>query len=161
MGSLISECWRSQERKLPYGDLVAWPDGRVTILNCYAAQNFRTMERKLFCRPLCDSTIESLVRYDAAGWVAVMALTSIGCPNGMIYGGGGAFGSVGFAARVDNNDDLIWAVVFTGTNPIKELGIHGNTLIALNERSDLRLEINLDTLIDIRMIADNDRGIYF
>lgn len=40
---------------------------------------------------------------------------------------------------------------FTNTNPIKRLEIKDNTLIALNEHSELQLEINLDVLTDIKI----------
>ncbi len=61
-------------------------------------------------------------------------------------------GNEGFIACTDADNNLIWGIFFENTNPIKSLNIKSKTLIAVNEHSELQIEINLDTLTDIKMI---------
>jgi hypothetical protein len=46
---------------------------------------------------------------------------------------------------------LLWAVFFWNSNPIKELAVKDGVLSAVNEHSELRIEVNLDKLTEIRM----------
>jgi len=46
---------------------------------------------------------------------------------------------------------LVWGIFFDETNPIKKLSIKDKTLIAINEHEDMRIQINLETLVDIKM----------
>ena len=162
MDSLIAKNWKNKQRQLPAANLIAYPDGTVTMLSCYSVYDPNTEERELFCSPTCDTTIESLVKYsDDCCWTPVDAWTSITYKDGKIYGGEGAMGNEGFIAHVDEGDNLIWAMFFGNTNPIKALEISGSTLIAINEHSELRLEINLENLTDIKMIAASNKYFYF
>jgi hypothetical protein len=157
---LIVEHWNNKDRELPFGDMIIYPNGNITILNCYGIYDPNTEKGTLCCSPLCDTTIDSIIKYDADCWVSVSEWTSIDYVDGKIYGGDGAMGSDGFIACVDDADNLIWAMSFTGTNPIKSLVIKGNTLIAINEHSELQVEINLDVLTEIKMIPAEDRYFY-
>jgi len=153
MSNLIVEHWNSNERRLPGIDCIAYPDGKVIILNCYSLYDPNTKEKELFCRALCDTTIDSLEKYDSTYWTRVGEWTSINYQGGRIYGGDGTMGNEGFVACTDADDNLIWGIFFENTNPIKSLDIKGRTLVAVNEHSELQIEINLDMLTDIKMIV--------
>ena len=152
MSNLITKHWNNIERKIPGINCIAYPDGKIIILKCYQLYDLNTKETELFCDPLCDTTIEILEKYDAAYWTRVDEWTGINYQNGKIHGGDGAMGNEGFIARTDANNNLIWGIFFENTNPIKSLNIKNKTLIAVNEHSELQIEINLDTLTDIKMI---------
>jgi hypothetical protein len=147
MNKIIAEHWR--ERKLPNFDCVVYPDGTVTVLDCYSLQNSQTKKRELFCRPLCDTTIESVNGYNPEAWTCVDEWTRIACDGGSLIGGDGAMGNMGFIARVDVRDALLWAIFFYNSNPIRELSVDGSKLTAINEHSNVRIDINLECLTDI------------
>jgi len=152
MSNLIIRHWNREERSLPGINCIAYPDGRVTILNYYSLYNPNDRTRRLFCRPLCDTTAESIETYDADFWTQVDEWTSLDYEGGRIYGGDGTMGNEGFIACVDSADQLIWGMFFENTNPIKSLEIRGRTLVAINEHSELQIEINLDRLTEIKMM---------
>jgi hypothetical protein len=58
---------------------------------------------------------------------------------------------MGFIAHIDRSDDLIWAIFFWNSNPIRELAVKDGILSAVNEHSELRIEINPDKLTEINM----------
>jgi len=154
MKNQVLEHWDGAERGLPGYDAIIYPNGNITLFNCYGYRDRATNEYRRFCRPLCDTTIDSIVKYNGDPWVSVESWTSVGYGNGKIYGGDGSMGNEGHIACVDGDDNLLWAMFFTNTNPIKALEIKGNTLIAVNEHDDLTLEINLDCLTDIKIVSD-------
>ena len=154
---LISEHWRGEEHSLPGISCIAYPDGTVTILNCYSAYNPNTKERKFFCSPLCDTTIESIEKYNAPCWTVVGDWVVIDYQDGKIHAGDGAMGNEGFIAHCDAVGNLRWGIFFENTNPIKSLKIKDRILIAINEHSELQLEINLDKITDIKMLSIANR----
>jgi len=156
LSNSIVEHWNNTDRKLPYFDVIVYPNGNVTILNFYSCFNPNSGERLQFCSPVCDTTIDSIVKYNGDCWTPVDEWigTRIGYKNRTIFGGEGAMGSDGFIACVDEEENLIWAMFFSNTNPIKNIEIVNNTLLATNEHSDLQLEINLDSLTDIKIKND-------
>ena len=151
MTNLIVEHWNNKECSLPGINCIAYPDGKVIILNCYSMYDPNTKEKQLFCEPLCDTTIESIEKYGSVYWVRVGEWASINYKGGKIYGGDGTMGNEGFIACVDEADNLLWAIFFENTNPIKSLKIRDRKLIAVNEHSELKVEINLDVLTQMKM----------
>jgi hypothetical protein len=123
----------------------------VTVLDCYSLTDSQTNKRELFCHPRCDTTIESLEKYDAADWTSSDEWTRIEHEGKIYIGGGGGMGNMGFIAHIDDAGGLIWAIFFWNSNPIRELAVKGNLLSAVNEHSELRIEINLDKLTEISM----------
>jgi hypothetical protein len=120
-------------------------------------QDYDTKVCELFCRPRCDTTIESIEKYDAAYWTVVDEWASIEHGGGSIIGGDGSMGNMGFVAHVDGAGGLIWGIFFWNTNPVKSLEISGGILSAVNEHSDLRIDINLENLTDITMTVLRDK----
>lgn len=80
------------------------------------------------------------------------AWTSLKYEGGTIYGGDGQMGNEGFIACTDTGGVLVWAFFSDATNPIKQLSIEDRTLIAVNEHDELRIEINLDNLTEMKLI---------
>jgi hypothetical protein len=151
MNRIIAEHWNKETHELPGFDCIVYPGGDVTILNCYSLQDSETKARELFCRPRCDTTIDSIEKYGAAYWTSVDEWTSIEYCGGSILGGDGSMGNMGFVAHVDGGGGLIWGIFFWNTNPIKSLTINSGILSAVNEHSHVRIDINLENLADITM----------
>ncbi|MFV0351188.1 MAG: hypothetical protein ACK5JF_02600 [Oscillospiraceae bacterium] len=153
MSTLITTHWNSEDRMLPGIDCIAYPNGSVTLLNMYSLYNPNNQQTSYYCRPLCDTTIESIEKYDATYWTRVDEWASLPYQGGKLYAGDGAMGNQGFIAHADANDQLVWGIFFENTNPIKSLEIKGTTLCAINEHTKLQIEINLECLTDIQMFA--------
>ncbi|WP_340026520.1 hypothetical protein MHI24_15690 [Paenibacillus sp. FSL K6-1096] len=151
MSNFIQKHWTAA-RELPGINCVAWADGSVTILNIETCYDPNTRERTMSCHPLCDTTIESIVKYNDDPWTIVDAWTSLDCEGGTIYGGDGQMGNEGFIACIDGGGNLVWAFFSDATNPIKHLHVEDRTLIAINEHEELRIEINLDNLTEIKLL---------
>ena len=60
-------------------------------------------------------------------------------------------GNEGFIAHCDAQNHLIWGMFFENTNPIKSLELVNHTLVAINEHSELRIEIDLQKITTIKM----------
>lgn len=151
MGNSIAEHWNSRDRRLPGINCIAYPDGSITILNCYSTYDPNTKTAQRICKPLCDTTIESIEKYGAAWWTVVDEWVSLDYRGGKLSGGDGTMGNEGYIARVDADGRLIWGMFFEDTNPIKSLEIQGHTLIAVNEHAELQITVNLDDLTEIGM----------
>jgi hypothetical protein len=151
MNNLIMKHWSLEQRELPGINCIAFPNGNIIILNIETYYNPTNNERTISCSPQCDTTIDSIEKYNAEHWTMVDAWTSMDYQGGKIYGGDGQMGNEGFIACTDANDSLVWGIFFDETNPIKKLSVEDKTLIAINEHEDMRIEINLDTLVDIKM----------
>lgn len=143
--------WKDNEWQLPGINCIVFSTGEVIVLNYNQNFNPNTNTKSFYCTPICDTTIDSLEKYDPDCWTVVDAWTSIHYQEGKIYGGDGAMGNEGFIAYVDKTNQLVWGMFFEDTNPIKELAITDQYLIAINEHSELAIQINLDTLFDIKI----------
>ena len=130
---------------------IVYPDGKVTILNCYRTHNYDTGVNKLFCTPLCDTTIESIEGYNEDCWVRIDDWGCVEYEDYRIHVGDGGMGNEGFIACSDVNGELVWGMFFDMTNPFKAAEVFGRTLIAINEHSTLEAEINLDDITKIKM----------
>ncbi|MEK3839126.1 hypothetical protein [Paenibacillus sp. FSL P2-0136] len=151
MSNLILKHW-TEECELPGINCIAWADGSITILNIETCYDPNTRQRTMRCSPLCDTTIESIVKHNDDPWTIVDAWTSLDYEGGTIYGGDGQMGNEGFIACTDAGGNMVWAFFSDVTNPIKQLSIEDRTLIAMNEHDELRIEINLDHLTEMRLI---------
>jgi hypothetical protein len=148
---IIAEHWNKEKRELPGFDCIVYANGKVTVLDCYSMQDSQTKERELFCRPRCDTTIESVEKYAAADWAGVDEWTRIEHEGKIFIGGDGPMGNMGFIARIGSDDALIWGIFFWNSNPIRELTAGNGILSAVNEHSDVRIEINLENITEINM----------
>ncbi|WP_081751022.1 hypothetical protein [Paenibacillus sp. FSL R7-277] len=151
MSNLILKHW-TEECELPGINCIAWADGSITILNIEIFYDPNTRQRTMTCSPLCDTTIESIVKYNDDPWTIVDAWMSLDYEGGTIYGGDGQMGNEGFIACTGADGNMVWAIFSDVTNPIKQLSIEDRTLIAMNEHDELRIEINLDHLTEMRLI---------
>lgn len=153
MNIVVAEHWNLEKHELPGVNSIIFPNGTVTILSCYSAYNPNTNESKFYCSPLCDTTIESISKYNVECWTIVDEWVSIDYQDGKICGGDGQMGNEGFIACTDAEDRLVWGIFFENSNPIKSLEIKDKILIAINEHTELQIEINLEDLTQIKMTS--------
>jgi hypothetical protein len=149
---IIAEHWNKERHELPGFDCIVYASGNVTVLDCYSLTDSNTGERELFCRPRCDTTIDSVEKYAAADWSGVGEWARVEHEGKIFIGGDGfAMGNMGFIAHIDADGDLIWGIFFWNTNPIRELSVTGSILSAINEHSEVRIEINIENITEIAM----------
>ncbi|MCG7376048.1 hypothetical protein MH215_03520 [Paenibacillus sp. ACRSA] len=151
MNNLIMKHWSAEQRELPGLNCIVFPNGNIIMLNVETYYDPNNNERSIYCSPLCDTTIESVGKYNADCWTIVDPWTSIDYQDGKIYGGDGQMGNEGFIACTDADDNMVWGIFLDVTNPIKQLGIQDTILTAINEHEDMRIEISLHNLVDIQM----------
>lgn len=102
---------------------------------------------------MCDTTIESISKYNFECWTIVDEWVCIDYQDGKICGGDGQMGNEGFIACTDAENCLVWGMFFENSNPIKRLEIKDKILIAINEHTELQIEINLENLTQITMTS--------
>ena len=83
-------------------------------------------------------------------WVDAWDQAQVVHENRKYIGGEDTYGNEGFVAFENMQGDLIWAMFFDCTNPIKILKIEDNRLIGITEHSESQIEINLNELTDIK-----------
>lgn len=140
---------------LPHLNCIVYPNGTITLLEFNVFYDSDTNISHAEILPICDTTIESIMKYDDAPWVCIDEWCIIDTEIGRFSCGDGAFGNDGFVAHTDCGGKLVWALFFNKTNPIKDLKINGDFLIGQSEHDDARIEINLKQLTDIKFIYYN------
>ncbi|MDR1153810.1 MAG: hypothetical protein LBL04_03795 [Bacteroidales bacterium] len=148
---IIAEHWNKERHELPGFDCIVYASGNVTVLDCYSLKDSRTGKRELFCHPRCDTTIDSVEKYAAANWSDAVEWARVEHEGKIFIGGGSDMGNMGFIAHVDSDEELIWGIFFWGSNPVRELAVTGGILSAVNEHSEVRIEINIENLTEIAM----------
>ncbi|CAI6080511.1 hypothetical protein PAECIP112173_02911 [Paenibacillus sp. JJ-100] len=151
MKSILMEHWSAEQRELPGMNCIAFANGDIIILDIRKIYDPNNNEHKMYCTPLCDTTIDSVEKYNHDCWTMVDVWASVDFRGGKIVGGDGQMGNEGFIACVDHEDQLVWAIFLEDTNPIKKLSVNDNKLIAINEHEDLRMEMDLQNVVDIKM----------
>ncbi|AWK06982.1 hypothetical protein HYN56_23220 [Flavobacterium crocinum] len=144
----IQSKWR--EGLLPLIDGISFANGDIIIANTYRLIDTENNTSKRYWSPLCDTTIESVEKYEGNAWVCVDIFNGeINYGNGKIVFGDGGMGSDGFVAHIDENGDLIWGIFFTFSNPIISAKIIEDKLICM---SDAKIEVIIQ-LNDITKIS--------
>lgn len=116
-------------------------DGSVVILNCYSV--FSENTKTHHCFPVCETTTESLEKYNDDIWSQFQIFTEIATNDFIYVGGEGAMGNEGILACLDKDKSPIWALFFENSNPFYKLEIVGGLLEAVTSL-DLKYQINLE-----------------
>lgn len=148
----LQKFWKSDQKKLPSTNCIIYADGRVTVLDFIVLYDPNTRESSAQVSPLCDTTIGSLLKYNAWEdwtWVGVWDELVISDKQKFVCGDG-SYGNDGFVACEDGEGNLLWALFSDRTNPIKSLKVVENHLIGITEHGTSQIEINLYDLTDIK-----------
>lgn len=148
---IIQTLWADTSKRLPCTDCIVFADDTVTILKFEMFCDPRTSQRSASISPLFDTTLHSMLQYDADLWIDVDAWSGAQCTyQGCRYiGGAGTLGADGFVACEDLCGCLQWAMFFTQTNPFVELTIENPYLLAHTEHGEACLKINLNDIADM------------
>lgn len=139
-----------EEGFLPLIDGITFANGDIIIANTYRLTDTQKNTSTRYWSPLCDTTIESLEKYEEDIWVCVGIFHgAINYGEGKIVFGDGAMGSDGFVAHTDKTGNLIWGIFFDFSNPIIRAKITNDKLICM---SDNKIEITIQ-LNDITKIS--------
>ena len=138
-----------EKKELPGVDSLTFANGAVILLDWRESFDNHTKEKKAWCTPLCDTSFSRIGKYDSDCWVSVDSWSFVEHKGGKIYGGDGAMGNEGSLVYIDADNNFVWGFFFTQTNPISFISVSNDILMAINEHSELKLEINLNNLTEI------------
>lgn len=116
MTNIIQEHWNNNE--LPGIDAILFADGTMIILDFYAVS--KEGGGKLhYVHPVCETNLKSVEKYNDDVWSQIERHpATLSLPDGKkVYFGEGAMGEEGFVALTENDDQLIWALYSTASNP--------------------------------------------
>lgn len=155
----LQQFWRNDKKKLPPTNCILYADGSLIILDFVIFYDPNTKKSSAQVSPLCDTNISSILKYNHwDNWISVDVWNElIVGDNQKFVSGDGSYGNEGFIAREDSEGNLVWAMFFDHTNPIKELKIENNWLIGITEHSESQIEINLNNLTDIKYTFYNKK----
>ncbi|MCA9177380.1 MAG: hypothetical protein KDB14_23005 [Planctomycetales bacterium] len=125
-------------------DCIAFGDGQIVFANSYSAYDPNTHETTLYWTPLCDTTLESLLRYNDDIWTEVDIFRHpLEFDGQKIVFGDGGMGNEGYVASVSSDNNLNWSMFFTNSNPIIRAEMDGRTIEAYGETGFIA-RINID-----------------
>lgn len=146
----IQHKWRSG--LLPGVNCILYEDGKVVIANTYTMKDNDTNQSQWYWTPLCDTTIDSLEKYESDAWTNIDIFHgAIKHGEDTIVFGDGSMGSDGFVASTDKNGQLKWGIFFTFSNPIVSARVENGILICTSEL-DSEIHIKLDDLTQISIV---------
>ena len=150
---IIQNKWR-ESFVLGY-DCIAYGDGSVVFASAYTSYDPNTYETKLYWTPLCDTTVESILKYNDDIWTEVDFFRHPFDFEGqrIVFGDGG-MGNEGYIASTTPDGDLNWSMFFTNSNPIIGAHMEGRTIVATGETGFIA-HINIDNPADIAVTHEN------
>lgn len=78
-------------------------------------------------RVLAPFDLEEMLEIDPSWVSSVDGLVAVDLGSkGLLWGGEGSYGSEGFIARLTADRSLIWAILFTESNPFDRIRLSGN-----------------------------------
>ena len=125
-------------------DCIAHDDGSVVFASAYSAYDPNTSETRLYWTPLCDTTVDSILKYNDDIWTEVDIFHGPFEFEGqrIVFGDGG-MGNEGYVASTTAEGDLNWSLFFTNSNPIMRAHMEGRTIVAKGETGFIA-RINID-----------------
>ncbi len=117
-------------------------NGEIIVLNCYNVTNKNNPLYYSF--PLCETTIESLEKFNPDIWTTFEVLSNrIEINNEyIVFDGEGGMGNEGFIACTDSSNNFLWALFFTDSNPFYKIEFNNNEIYAYSSNS-LLYKVNL------------------
>ena len=118
----------------------------IILINFYKMDN-----GEMLAFPLCDTTINSLEKYNKDIWTEIQEYKSIPYKNDeIIKFGEGAMGNEGFICVTDKNNTLKWSIFFEDSNPIIDCKICEEKL-SLTSSNGQKITVNLKNLLEIKI----------
>lgn len=101
--------------------------------------------------PFCDTTINSLEKYNNDIWTEIQEYKSMPYKNDeIIKFGEGTMGNEGVICVTDKNNTLKWAIFFEDSNPIIDCKICEEKL-SLTSSNGQKITVNLKNLLEIKI----------
>ncbi len=145
----IQEKWK--QGYLPGFDCITMGEGDIIIGNAYSTYDPNNGETEQYWSPLCDTTLESIEKYNDDIWTEVDIFHgAFEYENQKFVFGDGAMGNEGFVASTSLNGVLNWAIFFTFSNPIHKAEVKNHHLICYGD-SGVIIDIDLNTITKIKV----------
>lgn len=145
----IQKKW--QQGYLPGYDCIVMGEGDLIIGNTHSIYNSNTKKTTQYWSPLCDTTIESLEKYDNDIWTEIDIIKgAFTYKNQTFVFGSGSMGNEGFIASTSPNNILDWAIFFTFSNPIYKAEVRDEHLICYSDNGVI-IDIDLKRISKIQI----------
>ncbi|WP_299602992.1 hypothetical protein [uncultured Aquimarina sp.] len=150
----IQEKWK--QGYLPGYDAIIMGEGDIIMANAYSTYNPNNGETKRYWSPTCDTTLESLEKYNDDIWVEYDIFHgAFEYQNQQFVFGDGGMGNEGFIASTSLSGILNWAIFFTFSNPICKAEIKNEHLICYGD-SGIIITIDLKNITKIKIELSTD-----
>ena len=149
----IQEKWK--QGYLPGYDCITYGDGTITFANTYSLTDPEAKKSKRYWFPLCDTTLENVIKYDEDIWTECDIFHgAFEYENQKIVFGDGAMGNEGYIASTTLSGELNWAIFFTFSNPINKAEVINEHLICYGDTGTI-IEIDLTNISKIKVTDQN------
>lgn len=146
---IIQEKWK--QGFLPGFDCITYGNGTFTIANACSVYDPNNGETKQYWSPLCDTTFDSIVKYNDDIWTEIGIFHgAFEYENQKFVFGDGAMGNEGYVASTSLSGNLNWAIFFTFSNPIHKAEVINNHLICSGDTGCI-IDIDLNTITNIKI----------
>lgn len=124
---MIQQRWRAEQRQLPFVDGIVFGDGSLVLADRSALAHSQWST----WRPLCDSHVDHLLRYNPETWMDVDTLIPpLDLPGRRIRCGGTAWEGDLFVAAEDPTDGgLLWALCLDWAEEPHSVRVDGDLLV--------------------------------
>lgn len=155
MNKKIQEKWK--QGYLPGFDCITMGEGDIIIGNAYSAYDPNNGETKQYWSAICDTTLESLEKYNDDIWVECDIFHgAFEYENQKFVFGDGGMGNEGYVASTALNGVLNWAIFFTFSNPIHKAEVKDHHLICYGDSGTI-IDIDLKKITKIKVTQQNER----
>lgn len=149
----IQEKWR--QGYLPSLDCIVMGEGDFVLGNTYSMHNPNNGETKRYWSPICDTTLESIEKYDDDIWVEVDIFhRAFEYKNQKFVFGDEGMGNEGYVASKTLTRVLNRAIFFTFSNPIIKAEVKNEHLICYGDTGAF-IDINLNNTTKIKVTLQN------
>ncbi len=145
----IQEKWK--QGYLPGFDCIIMGEGDLIIGNAYSTYDPNNGETKQYWSPLCDTTLESIEKYDDDIWTEVDIFHgAFEYENQKFVFGDGGMGNEGYIASTAFSGVLNWAIFFTFSNPIHKAEVKNHHLICYGDSGTI-IDIDLSNITKVKV----------
>jgi len=153
MKPTVQEKWR-QGYAIGW-DCIAYANGTVTVANTYRVKDPETGEIIHYWFPLCDASLEGIIKYHDDIWTEIGIFGAFEYENQKFVFGNGAMGNEGYVTSTKLNGDLNWSVFFTFSNPIHKAEVIDKHLICYGDTGTI-IDIDLANITQIQISHRED-----
>lgn len=117
-------------------------NGEIILLNCFNTNHEN--QTSYFAFPICETNVDSIEKFNPDIWTSFEILSNRIEINDeyILFGGEGGMGNEGFIACTDYDNNFLWAIFFTDSNPFYRMEFKNDEVYAYSS-NNLLYKVNL------------------